>query len=190
MHEKAFRSDSLTKKCTLYENLTSIKISYQIPAISSCLFYLILRELYITLIGILSHRHQWWLIASLVFWVASSSLRGFKSLTSHYLPAGTPFGNPHGTPTFLNFSICLQRSGSSSWDTSFIHSSAPLYSVRHCSMRFTVSQVSEMALCRKVSTSWWKRHRGFLKANLDQRVRPQSWNREGQQSESLTTYWS
>lgn len=55
MHEKAFRSDSLIKKYTLYENLTSIKISYQIPAISSCLFYLILRELYITLIGILSH---------------------------------------------------------------------------------------------------------------------------------------
>lgn len=34
----------------------SIRTSYQIPAISSCLFYLILRELYITLIGILSHK--------------------------------------------------------------------------------------------------------------------------------------
>ena len=92
--------------------------------------------------------------------------------------------------TFLNFSICLQRSGASSWDTSFMHSNVPRYSVRHCSMRFTVSQVSEMAPCRKVSTSWWKRHRGFLRANLDQRGRPQSWNREGQQSESLTTYRS
>ena len=56
--------------------------------------------------------------------------------------------------TFLNFSICLQRSGASSWDTSFMRSNVPRYSVRHCSMRFTVSQVSEMALCRKVSTSW------------------------------------
>lgn len=131
MHEKAFRSDSLIKKCTLYENLTSIKISYQIPAISSCLFYLILRELYITLIGILSHTETPAMINCLlgVLSYCAFFIRGFKSLTCLITFQQVPFGNPHEIATFLNFSICLQRSDQAPGTLSpFIHSNASVFS--------------------------------------------------------------
>lgn len=68
--------------------------------------------------------------------------------------------------TLLKLSICLCVSGSSSCDTSFIHRRAPLYSVRLCSMRFTVSHVSDIALYLNVSTSWYRRHSGGRSANL------------------------
>lgn len=68
--------------------------------------------------------------------------------------------------TFLNFSICFKVSGSSSWDASFIHSRAPLYSVRARSIRLMVIKVSETALWLNVATSCLRRDRGVHKANL------------------------
>ena len=99
MHEKAFRSDSLTKKSTLYENLTSIKISYQIPAISSCLFYLILRELYITLIGILSHTETPVMINCLLGVLSCVFFTKGIQITHVSLPSGRdPFREPPWNP--------------------------------------------------------------------------------------------
>ena len=71
----------------------------------------------------------------------------YQSLQSRR-PAIADFSSDMSTcvsQTLRNFSICFCVSGSSSWDTSFIQSSAPRYSVLDCSIRFTVSQVSEMA---------------------------------------------
>jgi len=56
--------------------------------------------------------------------------------------------------TVRNFCNCFEVSGSKFSLMSFIHISAPRYSVRVASMRLTVRSMSVMARCLKVSTSW------------------------------------